>query len=221
MIDGANALPLVIPVLAEHLDIEDILGQVDGIFLTGSPSNVEPHLYAGEPSEPGTLHDPERDAATLPLTRRALQAGVPLMAVCRGYQEVTVALGGTLHQKVHDVPGYHVHKENKNDPLDVQYEPSHPVDLIEGGVLHQLAGETRVMVNSLHSQGVAKLPDGVTVEAIADDGLIEAYTVDGVPGFALGVQWHPEWQVTKNEFSMAIFKAFGDACRAYAGQRQV
>jgi putative glutamine amidotransferase len=221
MIDGANALPLVIPVLAEHLDIEDILGQVDGVFLTGSPSNVEPHLYAGEPSEPGTLHDPERDAATLPLTRRALQAGVPLMAVCRGYQEVTVALGGTLHQKVHDVPGYHVHKENKNDPLDVQYEPSHPVDLIEGGVLHQLAGETRVMVNSLHSQGVAKLPDGVTVEAIADDGLIEAYTVDGVPGFALGVQWHPEWQVTKNEFSMAIFKAFGDACRAYAGQRQV
>jgi putative glutamine amidotransferase len=221
MIDGANALPLVIPVLAEHLDIEDILGQVDGVFLTGSPSNVEPHLYAGEPSEPGTLHDPERDAATLPLTRRALQAGVPLMAVCRGYQEVTVALGGTLHQKVHDVPGYHVHKENKNDPLDVQYEPSHPVDLIEGGVLHQLAGETRVMVNSLHSQGVAKLPDGVTVEAIADDGLIEAYTVYGVPGFALGVQWHPEWQVTKNEFSMAIFKAFGDACRAYAGQRQV
>jgi putative glutamine amidotransferase len=208
-------------VLAEHLDIEDILGQVDGVFLTGSPSNVEPHLYAGEPSEPGTLHDPERDAATLPLTRRALQAGVPLMAVCRGYQEVTVALGGTLHQKVHDVPGYHVHKENKDDPLDVQYEPSHPVDLIEGGVLHQLAGETRVMVNSLHSQGVAKLPQGVTVEAIADDGLIEAYTVDGAPGFALGVQWHPEWQVTKNEFSMAIFKAFGDACRAYAGQRQV
>jgi len=221
LIDGADALPLVIPVLAEHLDIDDILGQVDGVFLTGSPSNVEPHLYAGEPSEPGTLHDPERDAATLPLTRRALQAGVPLMAVCRGYQEVTVALGGTLHQKVHDVPGYHVHKENKDDPLDVQYEPSHPVDLIEGGVLHQLAGETRVMVNSLHSQGVAKLPQGVTVEAIADDGLIEAYTVDGAPGFALGVQWHPEWQVTKNEFSMAIFKAFGDACRAYAGQRQV
>ena len=221
MIDGADSLPLIIPVMAEHLDIEELLGQVDGIFLTGSPSNVEPHHYGGEPSEPGTLHDPDRDAATLPLTERVLKAGVPLLAVCRGFQEVTVALGGTLHQKVHEVPGYHVHKENKDDPLDVQYDPSHPVDLIEGGVLHRLAGETRVMVNSLHSQGVAKLPDGVTVEAIADDGLIEAFTVDSVPGFALGVQWHPEWQVTKNKFSMAIFKAFGDACRAYAGQRQV
>jgi putative glutamine amidotransferase len=221
LIDGADALPLIIPVLAEHLDIEEILTQVDGVFLTGSPSNVDPRHYAGKPSEPGTLHDPDRDAATLPLTRRALKAGVPLLAVCRGYQEVTVALGGTLHQKVHEVPGYHVHKENPDDPLEVQYAPSHAVNLVEGGVLHRLAGATNVMVNSLHSQGVAKLPDGVTVEAVADDGLIEAFSVDSVPGFAVGVQWHPEWQVRKNKFSMAIFKAFGDACREYAGQRQV
>lgn len=221
LIDGADALPLVIPVMAEHLDIDDILGQVDGVMLTGSLSNVEPHHYEGEPSEPGTLHDPHRDATTLPLTERALNAGVPLLAVCRGYQEVVVALGGTLHQKVHEVPGYHNHLENKNDPIDVQYGPSHPVDLVEGGVLHRLAGETRVMVNSLHSQGVARLPDGVTVEAISDDGLIEAFTVDAVPGFALGVQWHPEWKTMENEFSSSIFKAFGDACRAYAGQRQV
>jgi len=221
MIDGADALPLVIPVMAEHLDIDEVLGQVDGIFLTGSLSNVQPHHYDGEPSEPGTLHDPDRDAATLPLTKRVLKAGVPLLAVCRGFQEVVVALGGSLHQKVHDVPGYHTHKENPEDHIDVQYGPSHAVDLIEGGVLHKLAGDTRVMVNSLHSQGVARLPKGVTVEAIADDGLIEAFTVDEVPGFAMGVQWHPEWQTTKNEFSMAIFKAFGNACREYAGQRQV
>jgi putative glutamine amidotransferase len=221
LIEGADALPLIIPVMAEHLDVDDILGQVDGVFLTGSLSNVEPHHYEGEPSKPGTLHDPHRDATTLPLTERALQAGVPLLAVCRGYQEVVVALGGTLHQKVHEVPGYHNHLENKEDPIEVMYGPSHPVDLVEGGVLHKLAGETRVMVNSLHSQGVARLPDGVTVEAIADDGLIEGFTVDDVAGFALGVQWHPEWRVTENNFSMAIFKAFGDACRAYAGQRQV
>ncbi len=221
MIDGADALPLVIPVMAEHLDVDEVLGQVDGVFLTGSPSNVEPHHYGGEPSEPGTLHDPDRDAATLPLTKRVLKAGVPLLAVCRGFQEVVVALGGSLHQKVHDVPGYHTHKENPEDHIDVQYGPSHAVDLIEGGVLHKLAGDSRVIVNSLHSQGVARLPKGVTVEAIADDGLIEAFTVDDVPGFAMGVQWHPEWQVTQNNFSMAIFKAFGDACREYAGQRQV
>jgi len=221
LIDGADAMPMIIPVMAEHLDIDEILGQVDGVFLTGSISNVEPHHYDGEPSETGTLHDPHRDAATLPLTRRALAAGVPLMAVCRGFQELTVALGGTLHQTVHEVPGYHVHKEDPDDPLEVQYGPSHAVNLVEGGVLAGLAGATSVMVNSLHSQGVAKLPDGVTVEAVADDGLIEGFSVDSVHGFAMAVQWHPEWRVTDNEFSMAIFRAFGEACREYAGQRGV
>ena len=221
VIDGADAIPRMIPVMAEHLDIDNLLTQVDGVFLTGSVSNVEPHHYGGEPSEPGTLHDPHRDAATLPLARRALDAGVPLMAVCRGFQELTVALGGTLHQKVHEVAGYHNHKEDPNDPLEVQYGPSHEVNLVEGGMLHRLAGQRSVMVNSLHSQGVAKLPEGVTVEAVADDGLIEAFTVDAVAGFSMAVQWHPEWQVTKNEFSMAIFKAFGDACREYASHRQV
>jgi putative glutamine amidotransferase len=221
LIDGARALPLIIPVMAEHLDLDEILTQVDGVFLTGSISNVEPHHYDGEPSEPGTLHDPQRDASTLPLTRRALAAGVPLMAVCRGFQELTVALGGSLHQKVHEVPGYHTHKENPDDPLDVQYGPSHEVKLVEGGVLHRMAGKATVMVNSLHSQGVARLPEGVTVEAVADDGLIEAFSVDGVPGFAMAVQWHPEWRVTESDFSMKIFGAFGDACREYAGHRQV
>ena len=221
IIDGADALPLIIPVMADHFDMDEVLAQVDGVFLTGSLSNVEPHHYGGEPSDPGTLHDPHRDATTLPLTQRVLGAGVPLMAVCRGFQELVVALGGSLHQKVHEVRGYHDHRENPDDPVDVMYGPSHPVDLVEGGVLHRLAGDTRVMVNSLHSQGVRQLPEGVTVEAIADDGLIEAFTVDDVAGFALGVQWHPEWRTTENEFSLAMFRAFGAACREYAGQRQV
>ena len=221
LLDGADALPLIIPVLAEHIDIEDVLGQVDGILLTGSPSNVEPHHYDGDPSEEGTLHDPHRDAATLPLTRRVLDAGVPLLAVCRGFQELNVVLGGTLHQLVHEVAGFHTHKANPDDPLDMQYGPSHEVNLVEGGVLHELAGTTCVMVNSLHSQGVAKLAEGVTVEAVADDGLIEGFSVDSAPGFAIAVQWHPEWKVTEDEFSMNIFKAFGNACREYAGQRQV
>jgi putative glutamine amidotransferase len=221
LIDGAEALPLIIPVMAEHFDLDDILAQVDGVFLTGSLSNVEPHHYGGQPSDPGTLHDPHRDSTTLPLTRRVLEAGVPLMAVCRGFQELVVALGGTLHQKVHEVPGYHDHRENPDDPINIMYGPSHPVDLVEGGVLHRMAGEPRVLVNSLHAQGVARLPQGVTVEAIADDGLIEAFTVDEVPGFALGVQWHPEWKTTENDLSLAMFRAFGAACRDYAGQRQV
>ena len=143
------------------------------------------------------------------------------MAVCRGFQELTVVLGGTLHQQVHEAEGYHSHKEDPNDPLEVQYGPSHVVNLVEGGVLHKLAGTSSIMANSLHSQGLARLPEGVTVEAVADDGLIEAFNVDSVPGFAMAVQWHPEWQVTKNDFSMAMFQAFGSACREYAGQRQV
>ena len=221
LIKASGALPLIVPVLPDDVDIDELLARFDGIFLTGSYSNVEPHHYAGEPSEDGTLHDPHRDAVTLPLARRALQTGVPLLAVCRGFQELNVALGGSLHQKVHEVQGYHNHLENKDDPLDKQYGPSHPLGLADGGMLRELAGSDTVMVNSLHGQGVARLAKGVTVEAVADDGLIEAFRVDDIPGFALAVQWHPEWRVMQNEFSTAIFKAFGDACRVRASQRQV
>lgn len=219
--DGADGLPFLIPALGDSIDTTTILQHVDGILLTGSPSNVEPHRYKGEASRPGTLHDPHRDETTLPLAQKALENGVPLFAVCRGFQELNVVLGGTLHQYVHEIEGYHNHKENPDDPLDLQYAPSHEVHLVEGGLLRELAGSDTVKVNSLHSQGVARLADGVTVEAIADDGLIEGFRVDGVDGFALAVQWHPEWKVTEDRFSMAIFKAFGDACRDYAKRRKV
>ena len=219
LIAGADALPVVVPALSG--DVDDVLAAVDGIFLTGSPSNVEPQHYNGEPSKPGTLHDAHRDALTLPIARSALDRGVPLLAVCRGFQELNVVLGGTLHQNVAEVEGYHDHRENPDDPLDVQYGPSHSVSIVEGGLLHGLLGKSTAMVNSLHGQGVRKLADGISVEAIADDGLVEGFTVDDAPGFALAVQWHPEWKVTENDFSMKIFKAFGDACRAHAAGRQV
>lgn len=221
LIDGAEALPLVVPALADDISIDELLERVDGVALTGSYSNVEPKHYGQKPSHDPGFHDPHRDAMTLPLALRALEVGVPLLAVCRGHQELNVALGGTLHQNVGDVAGYHRHLENKDDPLDVQYGPAHPVSLIEGGLLRRLAGTDTQMVNSLHGQGIAKLAEGVSVEAVADDGLIEAFTVDGAPAFNLSVQWHPEWRVTENDFSMAIFRAFGDACRARAVKRQV
>ncbi|MDA0680380.1 MAG: gamma-glutamyl-gamma-aminobutyrate hydrolase family protein [Proteobacteria bacterium] len=217
--DGAGAIPFLIPALGDSIDADDILSRVDGLLLTGSPSNVEPHHYNGDPSRPGTLHDSHRDATTLRLIERALENGVPMFAICRGYQELNVALGGSLHQHVHEQEGYHLHKENPDDPLDVQYGPSHEVHLVEGGLLRKLAGRDTVVVNSLHSQGVARLADGVTVEAVADDGLVEGFYVDGATSFALALQWHPEWKVTENEFSMKIFKSFGDACREYANQK--
>lgn len=217
--DGANALPILIPALGDDPHPDDILSGIDGLFLTGSPSNVEPHHYASDNSREGTLHDPDRDATTLPLARRALETGVPLLAVCRGFQELNVVLGGTLHQHVHEVAGYHNHRENAEDSLDVQYGLSHPVTLVEGGILRGLARVDSVNVNSLHSQGVAKLADGVTVEAVADDGLIEGFRVDDARGFALAVQWHPEWKMVEDPFSVAIFNAFGDACREHRQRR--
>lgn len=211
---GSECMPCMLPALADELEIPEILARVDGVLFTGSPSDIEPHHYAGEPSSPGSLHDPHRDALTLPLAQQALRDGIPVLAICRGFQELNVVMGGSLHQKVHEIEGYHQHKENPDDALDVQYGPAHPIDLVEGGMLHGLAAAPRVMVNSLHGQGVARLAEGVTVEAIADDGLIEAFRVDEAQGFNLAVQWHPEWRATENEFSMAIFKAFGNACRA-------
>jgi putative glutamine amidotransferase len=221
VIEAADAVPLIIPVLADDLAIDELVDQVDGVLLTGSPSDIEPHHYGGESDDPDALRDPHRDALTLPIANHALETGVPLFAVCRGFQELNVALGGTLHQKVHEVPGYHYHKENPEDPLDVQYGPSHPLTLVAGGLLAGLAGAEEVMVNSLHGQGVKKLADGVSVEALADDGLIEAFSVDSADNFALAVQWHPEWRATENEFSSAIFRAFGDACRERARERKV
>ena len=221
IIEAANAVPLIIPVLADDLAIDELVDQVDGVLLTGSPSDIEPHHYGSESDDPDALRDPHRDAMTLPIARHALDTGVPLFAICRGFQELNVVLGGTLHQKVRDVPGYHSHKENPDDPLDVQYGPAHPVTLADGGLLARLAGAGSVMVNSLHGQGIKKLADGVTVEAVADDGLIEAFTVDDAGAFALAVQWHPEWKASNNEFSSAIFRAFGDACRERSGNRRV
>ncbi|MBT8058320.1 MAG: gamma-glutamyl-gamma-aminobutyrate hydrolase family protein [Gammaproteobacteria bacterium] len=213
--DGADAYPVGLPSLADGFDVLDIIDRLDGLFLTGSPSNVEPHHYMGDPSEPGTWHDPERDIAALALIPAAIRAGMPLLAVCRGFQEMNVSFGGSLHARVHEIPGYRVHKENPEDPVDVQYGPAHEVSFVAGGLLRRITGTESATVNSVHSQGVNRLAGELEVEAVADDGLIEAFTVREAPGFTLGVQWHPEWRVLENPVSTAIFRAFGDACRAY------
>jgi len=215
VVDGADSYPVGLPSLAEGFDVVDILDRLDGLLLTGSPSNVEPRHYLGDPSEPGTWHDPERDLAALALIPAAIRAGMPLLAICRGFQEMNVAFGGSLHQMVHKQPGYRVHKENPDDPLEVQYSPSHRVSFTTGGLLERVTGEPGATVNSLHSQGVNRLGEGLEVEAVAEDGLIEGFTVRDAPGFTLAVQWHPEWKVRNDAVSTAIFRAWGDACRSY------
>lgn len=219
VVDGAGCLPLLVPTLDPVLPLRQVLDGLDGLLLTGAVSNIEPHHYSDESSYEGNLLDPRRDATNLPLIPLAIEMGVPVLAICRGFQEVNVAFGGSLYQKVHEQPGFMDHRENKDDPLDVQYGPAHDVALVPGGLLATLVGDTQVTVNSLHGQGVRRLGEGLVVEAQAPDGLIEAFRHDG-PAFMLAVQWHPEWKVTENPFYLAIFRAFGDACRARAAGRQ-
>ena len=210
VVDGADAMAMMIPPLGRRLDIEELLGRVDGLLLTGSPSNIEPQHYGGNNSVPP--HDPHRDATTLKLLRRAVERAIPLLAICRGCQEVNVAYGGTLHPQLDQVEGLIRHREDSTRPLDEQYAPTHKLELTDTGLLASLAGTTDVSVNSLHTQGVAKLGAGLVVEATAPDGLIEAFSVQGSAAFSLAVQWHPEWKVAENPFYLAIFKAFGTAC---------
>jgi len=215
VLQGADGLPLLIPALGAQLPPDQLLDTLDGLLFTGSPSNVEPHHYAGPASAPGTLHDPQRDATTLPLIRAAIERGVPVLGLCRGFQEMNVAFGGSLHQRLHDVPGFIEHREDTSQPVDVQYGPAHEVRIEPGGLLDRVSGCSSAQVNSLHTQGVDRLAPGLQPEATAPDGLIEAFSVTAASGFALGVQWHPEWKVMENPFYLRIFKAFGDACRAH------
>ena len=216
---AAKGLPLILPSLADLLTSSDILDALDGILFTGSPSNIEPFHYNGPASVPGTAHDSARDATTLPLIRAAVEAGVPVLGICRGFQEMNVAFGGSLHQKVHEAGPFMDHCEDDSLPLEGQYAPSHPVHVQPGGVLAGLGLASELQVNSIHGQGIERLAPGLRVEAVAPDGLIEAVSVIEGKAFALGVQWHPEWQVSLNPDYLAIFQAFGDACRKRALQR--
>ena len=218
---AAQGVPVILPSMAQLLSPSDILDGLDGILFTGSPSNIEPFHYQGPASAPGTAHDSARDAATLPLFNAAVQAGVPVLGICRGFQEMNVALGGSLHQNVHDVQPFmdHRHDDEPGQPLDAWYAPAHDLHVQAGGVLANLGLPQQIQVNSIHAQGVERLAPGLRVEALAPDGLVEAISVEGGKAFALGVQWHTEWQVSCNPHYLAIFQAFGDACRKRAKQR--
>lgn len=210
----AGALPLIAPPFAVD-QIDALLATADGVLLTGSPSNVHPSHFGEAVHDELLPLDPERDAWTLPLVRRALAIGIPLLAICRGTQEVNVALGGTLHQAVQEQPGHLDHRDNAAAPVDVQYGPAHAIRVMPGGLLHQILGADDAQVNSLHGQGVKRLAPGLHVEATAPDGLVEAFSAPAARGFNLCLQWHPEWQAADNPVSMKILDAFGAAVRQY------
>jgi len=219
VIAAAGAMPLLIPAIGPHVDVGAVLDRLDGLLLTGSPSNVEPHHYGGPPSREGTLHDPDRDATTLPLIREAVRRDLPVLAICLGIQELNVALGGTLHQRIFEMPERFNHNRRRvaavrRMTMDERYGPAHPVKLSPAGRLVELAGgSAEIMVNSLHGQGIDRPAPDLFVEAVAPDGQIEAVSLPGAR-FVVGVQWHPEYKPLANPFSRALFAAFAQACHA-------
>ena len=220
ILEATGGLPLAIPAHGELYDVPDLVHRLDGLLLTGSPSNVHPGHYGAAPGPEAEPHDRARDATTLPVIREALDQAVPLLAICRGCQELNVALGGTLHPRVHALPGKEDHRAPEVDDWDVKYAKRHPVALTEGGAFQDLAkGAREIQVNSLHWQAVDRLAGNLAVEAVAPDGTVEGLRVTDARAFALAVQWHPEYEVLKDAFSTALFGAFGKAAVARAEDR--
>ena len=216
--ERAGVTPFLVPALAHHVPVEDILARFDGLLLTGSRSNVEPHHYGCE-KVPDLAHDPARDAVTLPLIRAAVAADLPVVAICRGLQELNAALGGTLFQQVQVVPGRLDHRAPKGNTMPERYDHSaHSVALTPGGLFERWAGAGEMVVNSLHQQGIDRLAPGFVVEAVAPDQQIEGISRPD-RSFVVGVQWHPEFRAGHTAFGRALFDAFGDACRRHAAQR--
>ena len=193
-----------------------VLGRLDGLLLPGSPSNVHPARYGTDPSLTPDRHDPARDATTLPLARAAVEQGLPLLAVCRGCQELNVALGGTLHQQVHAVPGRADHRAGQGTP-EYKFRLQHAI--CPTGHFAAIVGPDPFPVNSLHEQAIGRPADALAIEALAEDGTIEAVRVTGAKAFAFGVQFHPEWHWATDQPSRAIFEAFGQACQAYRAEQ--
>ncbi|MFK0088018.1 gamma-glutamyl-gamma-aminobutyrate hydrolase family protein [Pseudomonas sp. NPDC090755] len=220
LVEHAGCVPVLVPTCCGIEDLETYLDMADGVYLTGAGSNIDPALYGQENQTPGKGQDRDRDLFDMPLVKAALARGLPIFGICRGMQEINVALGGDIHQKVYAEPGFNDHRENPEDPVDVQYSAVHGVRLEQGSWLHTLLKSDEIRVNSLHGQGLNKLGKGIEPLAWAEDGLVEAIHAPSLSPFLFAVQWHPEWQAAKNPDSVKMFEAFGEACRKQVAKAQ-
>ncbi|MCB1507228.1 MAG: gamma-glutamyl-gamma-aminobutyrate hydrolase family protein [Hyphomicrobiaceae bacterium] len=218
--DAAGAVPLILPALGERIDIDAALDRVDGVLVTGSRSNVHPEVYGEAPAPTYEPYDPARDATSLPLIRRAIARGLPLLAICRGHQELNVALGGTLATEIQETTGRMDHRAPQSEVQDERFAIRHRVEVKDGSCLAGIVGAGAIEVNSLHRQAIEKLAPNLAVEATAPDGTIEAVRVSGAPGFTLGLQWHPEYWATSDAPSKAIFAAFSGELKKVIARRQ-
>ncbi|NRA55773.1 MAG: gamma-glutamyl-gamma-aminobutyrate hydrolase family protein [Gammaproteobacteria bacterium] len=211
---GSDVIPVLVPALGDAM--LDLLPHLDGLYLTGSYSNMEPHHYGAPDIGVDMPRDPRRDHTNLALLKQAVAMKLPVLGVCRGFQEMNVALGGSLHQQLFNLDDMIEHREDKSLTLAQQYGVAHPIKLHDGGILAKIMkGQLSQQINSLHGQGVDQLASKLKPEATADDGLIEAFSLADNSSYYLGLQWHPEWQLAQHPFYLEIFKSFGQACAKY------
>ena len=215
----AGGLPLLVPGDPRFVTVEELLEACDGFLLTGGRPNVHPEEYGEAPTEAHGRFDRARDAVTLPLVRACVERGQPVLGICRGFQEMNVAFGGTLHPEIRDLPGRDNHRMPPDGTLEEKFALRHCVRFTSGGVFHRLMGACEVMTNTLHGQGVVTPGGNIVIDGHAPDGTPEALYVEGARGFALAVQWHPEWNAANDPVSRPLFTAFGDAARAWAEGR--
>ena len=209
--EAAGCTPIIIPAMAESQEVHDLRDSLDGLMFTGSPSNGHPTRYGREPHETAEPYDEARDAVTFPLIDAALEKGLPSLFICRGFQELNAALGGTLHPRLHEVEGRLDHRMPRVDDMDVRYGLRHAMSFKPGGIFAAIAGTTEIEVNSLHGQGIDQPAPGLEMEGHAPDGTPEAVSVRGARRLAIGVQWHPEYKPLQNDFSTRLFRAFSEA----------
>ena len=216
-----DCIPVLLPPVGTSVDVAELVSRMDGLVLTGAQANVEPHHYGGPPFPPDEPIDPGRDALILPLVRACIAARAPVFGICRGMQEINVALGGSLHYRIHELPEKNDHRSPRNDDVTSEeiFSLNHMVKLTAGGLFQALTGHDEMMVNSLHGQGVDRLGEGLVVEAISPDGVIEGLRLNDDTQFVVGVQWHAEWEPDKHALSGALYTAFGQAARARAARR--
>ena len=217
--DVACCLPLLVPADPRFVSVDELLAACSGFLLTGGRPNVHPEEYGEEPTPAHGDFDRCRDAITLPLVRACVERGQPFLGVCRGFQEVNVAMGGTLYPEIRDLPGRMNHRMPPEGTLDEKFALRHTVTFTEGGPFHGLLGAREVMTNTLHGQGIKDPGARIVIDGYAPDGTPEAIYVKDAPGFTLAVQWHPEYNAAADPVSRPLFAAFGQAVRAWAQAR--
>jgi len=212
----SECLPLLIPMDPRFVSVADLMETCDGFLFTGGRPNVHPEEYGETATQAHGAFDRARDAVALPLIRACVERGQPFLGVCRGFQEVNVAMGGSLFPEIRDLPGRMNHRMPPDGTIEEKFELRHCVRFTKNGVFHRLMGAEAVMTNTLHGQGINVAGKRIVIEGRTDDGTPEAICVKDAPGFTLSVQWHPEWNAANDPVSRSLFSAFGDAVRSWA-----